>query len=343
MQQEGTKKSSPVRQRQQEPTTKRAAESSAPTSSDTLTKKKEVTPQEKKGDPDQSKSIPVVQDPGKHTNQERWALDLFSGTGSVRRALEAIGYHVVSVDWDPKWHPDVVADVRKWEYWAQYSPGDFDLVAASPPCTEYSTAMTTRPRRLRQADVVVRKAREIINYFAPAKWWIENPRHGLLRNRPVVRDLAYVDLDYCRFEDLGYQKPTRFWVPDNMARELIHVRCNRQCSSMVWRKGRRPRHRNQLGGRSPYRVSREMAYRIPRGVVEYLCGCTGKQAENEKKSSHVQEVTIKPWHVKPDRPFQVGRMERRGGGCQLMLEVEAGNRCNRAKALIDTGAQKSLV
>ena len=49
MQQEGTKKSSPVRQRQQEPTTKRAAESSTPRSSDTLTKKKEVTPQEKKG------------------------------------------------------------------------------------------------------------------------------------------------------------------------------------------------------------------------------------------------------------------------------------------------------
>ena len=33
--------------------------------------------------------------------EEKWALVLFSGTGSVKHALENMGYHVVSVDWDP--------------------------------------------------------------------------------------------------------------------------------------------------------------------------------------------------------------------------------------------------
>jgi hypothetical protein len=207
--------------------------------------------------------------------------------------------------------------------------------------------MTTRPRRLRQADAVVRKTREIIQYLAPAKWWIENPRHGLLRTRRVVRDLAFVDLDYCMFEDFGYRKPTRFWLLKEMARDLTNVLCDGRCKSSVQGDKGRRRHRFQLGVRCPHRVSREEAYRIPSGVVEYLCQGTGPQAATEAegavRNSQVQEVTIKPWHVKPAR-FRVGRMQRGGGGCQLLLEVtvEANGECYQAKALIDTGAQTSL-
>ena len=115
-----------------------------------------------------------------HQSAQRWALDLFSGTGSVRRALEQLGFTVISVDWDPKWHADIVEDIRRWRYWEVYQPGHFQVIAASPPCTEYSTALTTRKRHLRYADSVAMATVELVRYLAPAKWWIENPRYGLL-------------------------------------------------------------------------------------------------------------------------------------------------------------------
>ena len=64
------------------------------------------------------------------------ALDLFSGTGSVKKVLEDNGYTVFSVDHDPRWHPDLVVDVQRWKYWEWFKPGDFDIIAASPPCAE---------------------------------------------------------------------------------------------------------------------------------------------------------------------------------------------------------------
>ena len=89
--------------------------------------------------------------------RKQWALDLFSGTGSVSRTE---GNWVLRSErrLGSKWHADVVVDVRKWKYWEQSSPGDFELVAASPPCTEYSSAMTIRDRQLKEADSVQGKS-----------------------------------------------------------------------------------------------------------------------------------------------------------------------------------------
>ena len=45
--------------------------------------------------------------------------------------------------------------------------GHFDVVWASPPCTEYSCAKTVGIRDLAGADRIVERALEIINYFNP--------------------------------------------------------------------------------------------------------------------------------------------------------------------------------
>ena len=65
--------------------------------------------------------------------QKKMALDLFSGTGSATRVLQSHGYHVVSVDSDPKWDPSVCVDVMTWEYAAAYPAGAFDIIVAAPP------------------------------------------------------------------------------------------------------------------------------------------------------------------------------------------------------------------
>ena len=86
------------------------------------------------------------------------------------------------------------------------------MVACGVPCTEFSTALTTRPRNLNLGDRLALKALEIIQYLQPPRWWIENPRNGHLPNRPYMEGIPYADVDYCQYSDWGYKKPTRIWA-----------------------------------------------------------------------------------------------------------------------------------
>ena len=66
-------------------------------------------------------------------------LELFSGTKSVGRAFEALGWEVTSLDTDATTRPTICADIQEWDY-RTYPPGHFDFIWASPVCTEFSTA-----------------------------------------------------------------------------------------------------------------------------------------------------------------------------------------------------------
>ena len=88
-------------------------------------------------------------------------LDLFSGTKSVARVLETMGFEVVTVDKDPAWHPNVCFDVLQWEFWCM-PQWQFLVIFASRPCTEYSQALTTQPRDLQAVDALVWRTLKII-------------------------------------------------------------------------------------------------------------------------------------------------------------------------------------
>ena len=132
-------------------------------------------------------------------------LELFSGTGSVGRAFAARGWEVVSLDSDPKAEPTICQDILTWE-----PEGDFDFVWASPVCTEYSRAMTRRPRSLEAGDRLARRALEIIRKLQPRSWAIENPQTGLLKTRPFMQGLPFQDVTYCKY-GYRYRKATRIW------------------------------------------------------------------------------------------------------------------------------------
>jgi hypothetical protein len=36
----------------------------------------------------------------------------------------------------------------------------------------------------------------LIGWLQAQTWWIKNPRFGLLRRRPIMRGISYVDIDY---------------------------------------------------------------------------------------------------------------------------------------------------
>ena len=67
-------------------------------------------------------------------------LELFSGTGSVGRETRQLGIEVISLDKDME--ADIKTDIMNWNY-RTFQPGHFDIIWASPPCTEYSKALTT--------------------------------------------------------------------------------------------------------------------------------------------------------------------------------------------------------
>ena len=118
------------------------------------------------------------------------ALELFCGTKSVGKVLQEHKREVTSVDLEQKFEPSICADVLDWDYAAAFSPGDFEYIHLSPPCIEYSVALKNRPRRIGEADRLVQRALQILEYARPRWWTLENPDgllaslQGLLNGRP---------------------------------------------------------------------------------------------------------------------------------------------------------------
>jgi site-specific DNA-cytosine methylase len=156
-------------------------------------------------------------------------LELFSGTKSVSNAVGSRFDEIVSVDILTKFEPSIVADILKWDY-KVYPPGHFDAIWASPPCTEYSKMkyLSMKSRNLTLADSIVQRTIEIIDYFKPDKWFIENPQTGLLKDRPFMLGIPYTDVDYCMYSKWGYKKRTRIWTSAEYEGKL----CNKKCGNI---------------------------------------------------------------------------------------------------------------
>ena len=119
------------------------------------------------------------------------------------------GYQVTSLDLNKKFYPDICCDILKRDA-TVFPPGHFELITASPPCTEYSIAKTVGVRKLFHADELVKRTLALIQYFRPPTWWIENPRTGLLKSRLFMHTIPFVDVEYCQFGCWGIKKPHDF-------------------------------------------------------------------------------------------------------------------------------------
>ena len=141
------------------------------------------------------------------------------------------------------------------------------MVWASPVCTEYSRALTTRPRRL-----LVLSALEIIAHFDPLMWVIENPATGLLKTRPFMERLPCMDVTYCKY-GTPYRKQTRLWT--NMRWRPRRSLCRPGSRCEAWQDGRHLRAaqrgpRLMEGQYERVSQSRELLYSVPAALCEEI-------------------------------------------------------------------------
>ena len=172
-------------------------------------------------------------------------LELFSGTGSVGKICKQLDWDVVSVDL--LLPADHQVDIMQFDY-KQYPKDYFDIVWASPPCTSYSNLQCTwlgrkkkdgviytkeiMEKNMDEADKLVLKALEIIEYFNCEYWFLENPQTGRLKHRDFMKDIPFYDVSYCMYSDWGYEKRTRIWTNKKDWNNLI---CDKSgsCGNMI--------------------------------------------------------------------------------------------------------------
>ena len=167
-------------------------------------------------------------------------LELFSGTGSIGRAFEELGWEVFSLDLDPKSNATITMDFMEFD-WTVFPKDYFQCIWASPPCTMYSIARTTAktPRDLEGSNRLVQRVLDCIKYFMPKTWFMENPQSGYLKSQPVVEGLRYRDTSYCVWPGgFEYRKLTRVWTS---ADDWSLPCCSRSCPCEISKEtGRHP-------------------------------------------------------------------------------------------------------
>jgi hypothetical protein len=168
-------------------------------------------------------------------------LELFAGSQSFSKGIKRFDQSAscVTVDLSSHFSPTHHSSILDWDY-TIYPSGYFDMIWASPPCTQYSIAKTRGIRDLEGSDALVRKVLEIIDYFNPSAWIIENVGTGLLVDRmKEIRDIPMYLTDYCCYGK-PVRKRTALW--SNKTLNLLLCPGRGQCDQMEGKK-----HKSSVG------------------------------------------------------------------------------------------------
>jgi len=206
-------------------------------------------------------------------------LELFSGTHSIGKvAKKKFNINVTSLDKDigaecpfgSSYRSDkhIKADIMHWDY-TEFDKDEFDIITASPVCFWWSNLRyshigrgTTREQIEKERDLygkpMIDKLFEILNYFQPRWWWIENPQTGALKyyiSQKYSEFDTFYDVDYCQYTDWGYKKRTRIWT------NILDFE-PKLCKSK--------NHSKAIGRTSNFRHRKIYNYRVPFKIIEEL-------------------------------------------------------------------------
>ena len=171
-------------------------------------------------------------------------LELFSGTKSWGKIAEQMGWEVISLDLQDA---DINTDIMEWDYKSFAESGYFDIITASPPCRTFSHLRKSWVGRklkehgnviithdILQKDIeekglpLLYRALDIIYYFEPKYWFIENPYTS--RIKEYLSGVPFYTVDYCMYSNWGYRKRTNIFT--NLTKFQPKL-CNQNCGNMV--------------------------------------------------------------------------------------------------------------
>ena len=147
-------------------------------------------------------------------------LELFAGSRSIGKIAERMKFEVLSSDINDFENISYVKNILEFNpSEIQFRP---DVIWASPPCTSFSVASLgyhwgggnkayiPKTESAKLGIEIAKKTIEIINYYKPKYYFIENPR-GLLRKMDFMQNLPRYTISYCQYGD-DRMKPTDIWT-----------------------------------------------------------------------------------------------------------------------------------
>lgn len=141
-------------------------------------------------------------------------LSLFDFTGNWSKPYRDAGYNVVQVDIKHG------IDILTWDY---KNLVNVYGVLAAVPCTDYSVSGARwfkdkdQDGRTEKSNLLTQKTMEIINYFNPVFWVIENPVSRIGRLNPNIGEVKFRfnPYDFAAYmgkpEEEQYSKKTCLW------------------------------------------------------------------------------------------------------------------------------------
>jgi len=160
-------------------------------------------------------------------------LEIASGeNASISTLAKTLGWETTTLDIREACKPDIVADVRTWDFKA-FPADHFQIVWASPPCDQLSQCRSFKGD-LEASDSVSKAVFEILMYFkgGGAQVYCENPWNAL-RRRPHVQEFKDKcnKVTYCSYDEgdnFPYAKATCIW---NLSGSLWKPRtpCRNNC------------------------------------------------------------------------------------------------------------------
>jgi hypothetical protein len=148
-------------------------------------------------------------------------LELFAGSRSIGKEAEKLNFNIFSSDINNYDKINYVINILDFDY--NKVPFKPNIIWASPPCTGFSVASigrnwnydkTPKTETAKVGIELVNKTIEIINYFNPEFFFIENPR-GMLRKIPIMEQFKRHTVTYCQYGD-NRMKPTDIWTNSNL-------------------------------------------------------------------------------------------------------------------------------